>query len=79
VKNPAGVKEFGFHVRRLRESRDLSQQELADLSDVSKRAIIRIENCQIKPNLDTMISLSKAMNITLKELVDFPLPREKRK
>ena len=79
MKNPKGVREFGFHVRRLREARDLSQQELADLSDVSKRTIIRIENCQIKPNFDIMISLSKAMDITLKELVDFSLPKEKKK
>ena len=79
MKNPAAVKEFGFHVRRLREARNLSQQALADLSDLSKRTIIRIENNQTTPNLDIIVSLSKAMEIALKELVDFPLPKEKKK
>jgi transcriptional regulator with XRE-family HTH domain len=79
VKNPAGVKEFGVHLRRLREAKKLSQQELADLADLAKKTITRIENGNTAATNDLMISLARALTISLKELVDFPLPKEKKK
>jgi transcriptional regulator with XRE-family HTH domain len=79
VKNPLAIKEFGIHLRRLREARNLSQQELADLSDLAKKTITRIENGNSAATNDLMVSLVRALNITFKELVDFTLPKEKRK
>jgi transcriptional regulator with XRE-family HTH domain len=79
VKNPLGIKEFGLHLRRLREAQEYSQQELADLSDLAKKTITRIENGSSAATNDVMISLSRALNISLKELVDFPLPKENSK
>ncbi len=79
MKNPAGVKEFGVHLRRLREAGNLSQQELADLADLAKKTIQRIENGMAAATNDVMISLARALGISLKELVDFNLPKEKRK
>jgi transcriptional regulator with XRE-family HTH domain len=79
VKNPAGVKEFGVHLRRLRETGSLSQQELADLADLAKKTIQRIENGNSAATNDVMISLARALGISLKELIDFNLPKEKRK
>ena len=46
MKNPSGVKAFGVHLRRLRAAKELSQQELADLSDVAKITVQRIENAK---------------------------------
>ena len=79
MKNPAGVKEFGIHLRRLREAKNLSQQELADLADLAKKTITRIENGNATATNDVMISLARGLTISLKELVDFPLPKEKKK
>ncbi|MCW3126591.1 MAG: hypothetical protein JWO03_2249 [Bacteroidetes bacterium] len=79
VKNPLAIKEFGIHLRRLREARDLSQQELADLSDIAKRTIIRVENGKSAATNDIMISIARGLETTLIELVDFQLPKEKKK
>lgn len=79
VKNPKGVKAFGIYLRQLRETRNLSQQELADLADLAKKTIQRIENGHAAATNDVMISIARALNISLKELVDFNLPKEKRK
>ena len=79
MKNPAGVKEFGLHLRRLREAKKLSQQELADLADLAKKTITRIENGNATATNDVMISLARGLAISLKDLVDFPLPKEKKK
>jgi DNA-binding XRE family transcriptional regulator len=71
VKNPATIKAFGIHLRKLREERNMSQQELADIADVAKITVQRVENAKYTVTLDVMISLAKALRITLQELTDF--------
>jgi transcriptional regulator with XRE-family HTH domain len=79
VKNPSGIKAFGVQLRRLRESKSLSQQELANRADVAKITVQRIENAKYTVTLDVLISLSEALEVSLIELFDFPLPRDKKK
>jgi transcriptional regulator with XRE-family HTH domain len=79
VKNPGGVKTFGIQLRRLRESKDLSQQELANLADLAKITIQRIENAKYSVTIDTLISLAQGLNLPLRELTDFTIPKEKGK
>jgi len=71
VKNPSAIKAFGVQLRRLRESKDLSQQELANLADVAKITVQRIENAKYSVTLDVLVSLSEAMDIPLTDLLDF--------
>jgi transcriptional regulator with XRE-family HTH domain len=71
VKNPAKVKEFGVHLRRLRQAKGLSQQQLADLADVSKITVQRIENAKFNVTLDTLISLSTALETPLSKVFHF--------
>jgi len=63
----------------LRESKDLSQQQLADLADVAKITVQRIENAKFTVTLDVLISLSDAMKIPLKEMMDFTVSKGKNK
>ena len=77
MKNPKGIQAFATHLRRLRDDKQISQQELADISDISKKTIQRIENAKSSPTVDVLISLSRAMKIPMSELMDFHLPREK--
>lgn len=79
MKNPSGIKAFGVHLRQLREGKSLSQQELADLSDLAKKTITRIENGKTATTNDLMISLARALDISLLELFNFPLPKESKK
>ncbi len=65
-----------MQLRRLRESKDMSQQELADLADVAKITVQRIENAKFTVTLGVLISLANAMKISLSELLDFPLPKD---
>jgi len=57
----------------------MSQQELADLADVAKITIQRIENGKFSVTVDVLISLARALNMPLHELTDFALPKEKTK
>ncbi len=71
VKNEAVLQAFGRHLRRLREARGWSQQALADVSDVSKPTIYRIEKAHYSVTLDVLTSLAQGLEIPLRELVDF--------
>ena len=72
MKNPAGIKAFGAHLRRLREQRQMSQQELADYADVSKMTVHRIETAQFSATLDVLLSLAKALQVPWTEFMTCP-------
>jgi transcriptional regulator with XRE-family HTH domain len=75
VKNPAGLRAFGTHLRQLREARGFSQQALADHADVAKATIQRIENAQYSATLDVLLSLSYALQIPLPQMMEFSWSR----
>jgi transcriptional regulator with XRE-family HTH domain len=72
VKNEAALRAFGQHLRRLREARQWSMQELADVADLSKPTIYRIETARYSATLDVLVSLAQALEVPLAELVSFP-------
>jgi len=78
VKNAQAIRAFGVHLRRLRESKELSQQQLADLADVAKITVQRIENAKFTATLDVLISLSDAMGVPLEEMMNFSVSKEKK-
>lgn len=72
MKNPAGLLAFSERLRYLRKQRGYSQQKLADVANVEQSTIKRIELVQMAPTLDLLISLSRALGIEVRELVDDP-------
>ncbi len=68
------LRTFGQHLRQLREARGWSQQALADVADVSKPTIYRIETARYSVTLDVLVSLAQALEIPLAELVSFAGP-----
>lgn len=62
--------QFGKILRKKRRSNDLTQAELAELSDVSRANISKYEHDEIKPSLDTLVALADALDCTLDELCD---------
>lgn len=61
-------RRFGDHVRKLRTARELTQEVLAERSDLSVDAIRRIERGSFSPSLDTLGKLSKGLDVSLKTL-----------
>jgi DNA-binding XRE family transcriptional regulator len=74
VKNELVLQAFGQHLRRLREARGWSQQALADVADVSKPTIYRLETARYSVTLDVLASLAQGLEIPLSELMQFPVP-----
>lgn len=68
---------FGRYVRRLREVRNLTQDRLAELSDLTGDTIRRLEHHQFSPSLRTLYKVCNGLNITLSALfVSFELPED---
>lgn len=63
--------EFGKHLKILRLKANLSQEALANESDLSLSQISRIERGVISSSLSQLISISKSLNIKLPQLLDF--------
>ncbi|MDQ2769346.1 MAG: helix-turn-helix domain-containing protein [Bacteroidota bacterium] len=72
MKNPAGLQVFSERLRFLRKQRGYSQQKLADIANVEQSTIKRIELVQLAPTLDLLISLSRALDLEVRDLVDDP-------
>ena len=65
------LKKFGKHLKNLRIEKKISQEDLANESDLSLSQISRIERGIISSSLSQLISISKSLNITLSQLFDF--------
>ena len=71
MKNPVSVDAFRVHLKKLREARGWSQQALANYADVAKLTTQRIEHAKGAPTLDVLVSLARALQLPLRELMDF--------
>lgn len=68
IKNDKAIKDFGRRLRELRTSQSLSQEELANLSDIPLSQIGRIERGEINTTLSTIVALGEGLKIPTTDL-----------
>lgn len=66
--------QFGQQVKRFREERGLTQEQLAEMSGISDRNIRNIESASIATSIDAIEKLAHALKMHPKDLLDFPWP-----
>lgn len=69
--------KFGERVRRLRQARRLSQEKLADISNIHRTYLGGIERGERNPSLKNIAKIAKALGVTLSELFQFEDQEEK--
>ncbi len=58
------------NIKKLRKQRDLSQDKLSKLADISHNTIIKIESGAIQsPTMDTAQKIAKALGVSLDDLM----------
>ena len=62
---------FGKNLRKLREQKELSQEELSGKMGTVPSQIGRIERGEINPTVNTLKILADALEITMKDLFLF--------
>ena len=60
---------LGDRIRQLREQRKWSQEEFADLCGLHRTAVGFLERAERNPRLDTLLTISKGLGITVSELL----------
>lgn len=61
---------LGENIYNLRKSKKLSQEQLAELVNVTRQTISNWELSETSPNPEQLKLLSKALNISIDELLD---------
>lgn len=62
--------EVGFNIRRIREQRGLSQEELATLAGLHRAYIGQIERGQKNIGLKNLEKIAKALGVSTRVLLD---------
>lgn len=60
---------IGNNIRKKRDEKGVSQQELADNADVAKSTIQRIEKGEMNPSILALKKISLALETPLSELI----------
>jgi transcriptional regulator with XRE-family HTH domain len=73
---------LGYRIRELREkiinpktNRPISQEELGLRTGNAKKTIGEIERGNTNPRFNTLLLLSKELNVTIQELLDFDMKK----
>jgi len=62
--------EVGFNIRRIREERGLSQEELAALAGLHRAYVGQIERGEKNIGLKNLEKIAKALCVDIRDLVD---------
>jgi len=69
-KGPSVEVIFGRVLRQVREEKKLTQEKLAELADVDRTYIYRLENGKRSPSLSIILRIAKALKISPGSLLD---------
>ncbi len=64
-------KKLGLRIRELRIAKNFKQGELADLLNMERSNLTRIENGKQRPNDDNILKLAEILDVEIKDLFDF--------
>lgn len=71
ISEDAFLINLGIHIRQVRERKNLSQQNLADICNLPKSTIGRIERAEINTTVRTLVKIANALEIEPHELLLF--------
>ena len=64
-------KKLGKKIKELRKQNNISQDQLAFESGLSRQYISYLESGFKSPTIDTLLSIADALNVKVKDLLDF--------
>ncbi|CAA0144612.1 Putative transcriptional regulator [Tenacibaculum maritimum] len=64
-------KKVGQRVVALRSRKGWSQSDLARACNKDRQALEKLENGRVNPTIYSLLEIAKALEVSLKELVDF--------
>ncbi len=68
IREERFLKQLGIHLRKIRESKGMTQQELADRIDVEVMQVSRVERGTVNTSICMIKEIADNLNIQLSEL-----------
>ncbi len=65
-------------IRDLRAARSMTQQELADLIEVTRQTVIAIEGDKYSPSLEVAFRIAHVFGVPLEQVFQYEFPRGRR-
>lgn len=65
------TRNFGQKIKLIRFQKNISQEKLSELSEISRSVMGKIERGEISTTLNSVEKISEALNVNVKELFDF--------
>ena len=65
------IYSLGRNIFRRRKEIGLSQNDLAEILEISREHLAKIETAKRTPKISTLIDIADALKITVKDLIDF--------
>jgi putative transcriptional regulator len=65
-------------IRDLRATRSMTQQELADLIEVTRQTVIAIEGDKYSPSLEVAFRIAHVFGVPLEQVFQYDAPRPRR-
>lgn len=63
-------RRVGANIKRLRKAQDLSQEELADRSELHRTYISQVERAVKSPTLESLDKIARGLGLTLAQVVE---------
>ena len=74
-KNDVILKSLGYHLRIIRQEKQLRQKTIAKLCDMDSGSYSNIENGKRNITILTLFKISKVLNVSMSELMSFKLKK----
>ncbi len=71
LKHPDFLVKLGENVRKIREEKNLSQEELSFRTEISRNQIGRIERGEINTGISTLYEIATGLDIPINKLFEF--------
>jgi len=63
------LNQIGTNLKEFRNSKQMSTQELADITNISKSTVVRIENGKLNPTIVMLHRICNTLTINVSDLV----------
>ena len=71
IRNQKAITEIGRRIKNLRKEKGLSVYALANIADIERSQILRIESGTTNTTISTILAIASALEVKPKELFDF--------
>lgn len=72
-KNNLILRSLGYHLRQIRQQKQLRQKTVAKLCEMDSGSYSNIENGKRNITILTLVKISKVLNVSLTEIMSFDL------